>query len=186
MNWQPPGCTHEVSLDEEQALLIRSTRTNPTEEVEIRFETLAMVAACTLVDDQQLVLEGSEEDLRQRILDKPFLIEEGFTPVMTERKTPAGAIDIYGEDTSGTPTVVELKRRRVGPSAVSQLKRYVDALDRETSADTPPRGILVAPSVTDRAERLLAAENLEHVVLTAEVGGQQAPTTLTDFLDGHQ
>jgi endonuclease len=93
------------------------------------------------------------------------LLETGFTPLATERDTPAGAVDIYGEDAAGRSVVVELKRRRVGPDAVSQLRRYVDALSRDLHADASVRGILVAPSVTDRAERLLARNDLEFVSL---------------------
>jgi RecB family endonuclease NucS len=61
--------------------------------------------------------------------------------------------------------VVELKRRRVGPDAVGQLTRYVDALERDLHAETSVRGILVAPSVTDRARRLLGERGLDFVAL---------------------
>jgi hypothetical protein len=71
------------------------------------------------------------EDLRQRILAVPDVLESGLHPMMTERETSAGAVDIYGKDVDGTPTIVELKRRRVGPDAVGQLNRYVDALELE-------------------------------------------------------
>jgi RecB family endonuclease NucS len=87
-------------------------------------------------------------------------------PLATERRTPAGAVDIYGEDADGRAVAVELKRRRVGPDAVGQLGRYVDAMERDLHADTEVRGILVAPSVTDRASRLLAERGLEFVPLT--------------------
>ena len=63
-------------------------------------------------------------------------------------------------------SVLELKRRRVGPDAVGQLNRYVEALERDLHADAEVRGVLVAPSVTERAERLLAERGLEFVSLT--------------------
>ena len=82
----------------------------------------------------------------------------------------------------GTPTILELKRRRVGPDAVSQLKRYVDALSRDLAAGRTVRGILVAPSLTDRAERLLASEELEHITLDPPAQDQEESTTqLSDF-----
>jgi RecB family endonuclease NucS len=87
--------------------------------------------------------------------------------MMTERETAAGAIDIYGQDADETPTAVELKRRRVGPDAVGQLNRYVEALERNRPGRSV-RGILVAPSVTDRAEELLSTEDLEFIPLTPE------------------
>ena len=67
-------------------------------------------------------------------------------------------------DADDRPVVVELKRRRVGPSAASQLQRYVDALDEEFPGEEV-RGILVAPSVTDRAAALLDERGLEFVAL---------------------
>ena len=180
VNWQPPGCTHDAQLDDDR-LIVESTRTTPREKVTIAFETLAQVSLLKLDDSSDLALEDSEEDLRQRILADPDVLKAGFQPMMTERETPAGAVDIYGKDSDGTPTIVELKRRRVGPDAVGQLNRYVDALERDLSAGRSVRGILVAPSVTQRAEQLLASEDLEFVSLTAENIESSQSTRLTDF-----
>ncbi|QCS42376.1 endonuclease NucS [Natrinema versiforme] len=164
VNWQPPGCDHEVSC-EDGALVLESLRSTPDERLCVRFREVLQVSAFSGSDDNELALVGTEEDLRQRILEEPALLETGFTPLATERDTPAGAVDIYGEDSAGRAVVVELKRRRVGPDAVGQLRRYVDALERDLHADAAVRGILVAPSVTDRASRLLADHGLEFVSL---------------------
>ena len=164
VNWQPPGCDHSVAV-EDDALSVHSERTTPTETLDIAFETLAHVAAFYVRDPAKLAVTGTESDLKERILDDPTLLEPGFTPLATERETPAGAVDIYGEDATARTVVVELKRRRVGPDAVGQLDRYVDALTRDLHADTEIRGILVAPSVTDRARQLLAKKGLEFVSL---------------------
>jgi RecB family endonuclease NucS len=134
-----------------------------------------------LDDAPDLTLDGSEEELRQRILTGPDILEEGFQPMMTERETPAGAVDIYGKDADETPMIVELKRRRVGPDAVGQLNRYVDALERGLPVDRSVRGMLVAPSVTDRAEELLATEELEFVSLAPADAPISSPTQLSEF-----
>ncbi|WP_436932337.1 endonuclease NucS [Halosimplex halobium] len=165
VNWQPPDCDHETRLDEGH-LVVESHRETPEEHLRVDFEAVLEVSAYGLTDERDLSLEGTEEDLRQRILDEPSLVEEGFVPLATERSTPAGAVDIYGEDADERAVAVELKRRRVGPDAVGQLGRYVDALERDLHADRQIRGILVAPSVTDRARRLLAERGLEFVPLT--------------------
>ncbi len=162
VNWQPPGCKHSVSLAD-GALQIESLRSTPEERLAVTFERIDQVSTFALADERELAVVGTEEDLRERILEDPELVEPGFTPLATERDTPAGAVDIYGEDDAGRAVVVELKRRRVGPDAVGQLRRYVDALERDLHADATVRGILVAPSVTDRAERLLAEHGLEFV-----------------------
>lgn len=180
VNWQPPGCTHNAHIASGQ-LIIQSTRTSPHEEVEITFETLEQVSLLELDDPTDLALSGSEEDLRQRILADPDILETDFQPLMTERETSAGAVDIYGKDAEGTPTIVELKRRRVGPDAVGQLNRYVAALERDLPVETSVRGVLVAPSVTDRAEKLLTSEELEFISLTPERLETSQPTHLTEF-----
>jgi RecB family endonuclease NucS len=165
VNWQPPGCTHEVSI-EDAGLVLRSERTTPEESLVVRFDRVDHAVAYDGTDPNDLALTGTESDLRQRILDDPELVEAGFEPRATERETPAGAVDIYGEDADGKAVVVELKRRRVGPDAVGQLTRYVDALERDLHAGHTVRGVLVAPSVTDRARRLLAERGLELVSLS--------------------
>lgn len=164
VNWQPPGCSHDV-VTEEGDLVVRSERSTPRELLVVRFERLDHAVAYDGTDSSDLALTGTEDDLRQRILEEPSLIEPGFEPRATERDTPAGAVDIFGADADGTAVVVELKRRRVGPDAVGQLTRYVDALDRDLHAGREVRGVLVAPSVTDRARRLLAERGLEFVPL---------------------
>jgi RecB family endonuclease NucS len=183
VNWQPPDCEHEARLSdgesavgEEGRLVVESRRETPDEHLVVRFESVLHVGAFDLTDERDLSLAGTEEDLRERVLDDPDLVEEGFSPLATERSTPAGAVDVYGEDRDGRTVVVELKRRRVGPDAVGQLGRYVDALERDMHAETDLRGILVAPSVTDRARRLLAERGLEFVALepTAGTGGGES------------
>ena len=160
VNWQPPGCTVEPALvdasatvTEDDRLRVRSERSTPAEELVVEFHAVAQVSAYDAVDSEELALTGTEADLRE------------FTPLATERETPAGAVDVYGEDVDGRTVVLELKRRRVGPDAVGQLSRYVDALRRDQHADAEIRGVLVAPSVTDRARGLLAEEGLEFVSL---------------------
>ncbi|QLG48071.2 endonuclease NucS [Natrinema halophilum] len=164
VNWQPPGCDHDVFC-EDGHIVIESLRTSPDEQLRVRFQNVLQVSAFAGSDETELALVGTEADLRRRILEEPDLLETGFMPLATERETPAGAVDIYGEDSTGRAVVVELKRRRVGPDAVSQLRRYVDALERDMHADATVRGILVAPSVTDRANRLLSDHGLEFISL---------------------
>jgi RecB family endonuclease NucS len=164
VNWQPPGCSHDAAVEDGQ-LVVESERATPEELLAVCFERVDHAVAYDGSDPSDLALTGTEADLCERVLDDPALIESGFEPRSTERETPAGAVDIYGEDADGTAVVVELKRRRVGPDAVGQLTRYVDALERDLHAGREVRGILVATSVTDRARRLLAERGLEFVPL---------------------
>lgn len=105
-------------------------------------------------------VSGTEADLKERVLADPDLVEPGFRPLATERETPAGRVDVYGRDADGNVVAVELKNVRAGPSAASQLERYVTALRRDLHADATVRGILVAPGVTEKTRRLLAESGL--------------------------
>lgn len=132
--------------------------------VEIRFAELIQVSAYALSDGHDRAVTGSEDDHHQRILEQPTLVEAGFQPRATECETSAGPVDIYGIDADETPVIVECKRRRVGPDTVGQLARSVAAAERERTTKAV-RGILVAPSITNRAETELAQYDLEWVAL---------------------
>jgi RecB family endonuclease NucS len=169
VNWQPPGCEHFASVRDGR-LRIRSVRRSPEELLDVRFDRVHHLAAYDVTDPDDLDLRGSEADLREHVLAKPDRIESGFEPRATERETAAGPVDVFGVDAGGTPVVVELKRRRVGPDAVGQLRRYVDAVARELGDDADVRGVLVAPSVTDRAAALLERESFDFVALDPTTG----------------
>lgn len=190
VNWQPPGSEHHAAVRDGR-LRVRSVRTSPDETLDVHFETVEQLSAMAVSGRRDLSVTGSEADLRNALLDRPAVIESGFEPLATERPTDAGPIDLFGRDTDGRPVVVELKRRRVGPSAASQLQRYVAAIEREDGDDAAVRGILVAPSVTDRARRLLAEHGLEFVAVeppssTGDAGGNTTLDTepsQTDAVD---
>jgi len=164
VNWQPPGSEHHAAVREGR-LRVRSERENPDETLGVRFERVHQLSALPVTGGRAVDVHGSEEDLRQRILETPELVEPGFDPEATERETAAGPVDVFGHDSEGQPVVVELKRRRVGPDAAGQLSRYVDALERELPDGVEVRGVLIAPSLTDRARELLGERGLEHVPL---------------------
>jgi len=178
VNWQPPGSEHHAAVRDGR-LRVRSVRTAPDETLDVRFETVEQLSAMAVSGRRDLSVTGSEADLRNALLDRPALIESGFEPLSTERPTDAGPIDLFGRDSDGRPVVVELKRRRVGPSAASQLQRYVAAIEREDGDNAAVRGILVAPSVTDRARRLLAEHELEFVAIEPPSSADNADENTT-------
>jgi RecB family endonuclease NucS len=162
VNWQPPGCAHSAAV-RDSGLLLTSERSTPEERVEVGFERVDAVVCYRTEDLRELELSGTEADLRKRILADPTLVEPGFEPSAEEYATGVGAADVLGRDAEGCRVVVELKRRRVGPTAAGQLQRYVEAVARES--EEPVRGILVAPSVTEGARNLLEEAGLEFVSL---------------------
>jgi len=163
LNWGAAGGTVDVDVDADGAepeLVLAATRSSPDERLEVRFSAVLQVVAFPVETAASPDTVGTEADLKRHVLEHPDVVEPGLQPLATERGTPAGPVDVYATDRDGTPVVVELKRTRVGPDAVGQLSRYVDALARDLHADADPRGVLVAPSVTDRARRLLAEDGL--------------------------
>jgi hypothetical protein len=167
VNWQPPGSDH-TAVVRDGTLHVVSRRENPDETLRVAFEAVYQVTTMDADDDRELDLRKTETDLQNRIVDDPEIVEAGFEVVEVERRSSAGAMDIFGRDAEGRPVVVELKRRRVGPDAVGQLSRYVEAVRREEGLDEEDdavRGVLVAPSVTPRAEELLARDGFEFVAV---------------------
>ncbi|UIP00784.1 endonuclease NucS [Halobaculum sp. CBA1158] len=162
VNWQPPGSRHRAAVSDGR-LRVRSVRTSPAETLDVRFSTVEHLAAYGVTGGRAVEVVGSEADLKRRVVADPSVVEPGFEPLATERETEAGPVDVFGRDAEGRPVVVELKRRRVGPDAAGQLARYVRAVEREEPDGTAVRGILVAPSITDRARDVLSEAGLEHV-----------------------
>lgn len=172
-NWQPPGAT--VQLTDHDPPTIVAIRSNPKEIIKLVCHEVGLAVLMRMEDDATLNLQGSEDDLRAHIFAHPEVIEPGFRPRAKEYETPAGPVDVYGADSEGQPVMLELKRRRVGPDAVSQLRRYVE------SVDGTPRGILVAPSITDRAHTLLDQFDLEHRSVAPPDHQQHGDHSLTEF-----
>ena len=143
----------------EGSLELRCGDGDAADALTVRFDAVHHAAAFDPADADAEV-SGTESDLKERVLANPDLVEPGFQPRSTERETPAGPVDVYGRGRDGAVVVVELKARRVGPSAASQLERYVNALRRDLHADADVRGVLVAPEITEKARRLLAENGL--------------------------
>ena len=156
VNWQPPGSVVRLELREKPVLV--SVRRKPRETLEVELEEVYLITVFHAEDYEELALTGSEAEMAEMICETPELIEPGFKPLFREKDIGNGIVDILGRDSEGRLVVLELKRRRAELHAVSQLKRYVETL-REEHENV--RGILVAPSLTSGAKKLLEKENLE-------------------------
>lgn len=179
VNWQPPGSKHNFS-ESDGKLKISCYRSKPKEMLEILFTEVYLVTSLLVKDEEELVLNGSELEYSKWISENPEFIEDGFQPIKKERETGFGFIDVLGKDSVGRIVVVEVKRRRVGPEAVSQLKRYVNYISqtKHHAKQEKVRGILVAPSITKKAKQQLESEDLEFISLEPQ---KETKTTLNDF-----
>ncbi|ASJ01614.1 endonuclease NucS [Thermococcus gorgonarius] len=156
VNWQPPGSVVHLELRENPVLV--SVRRKPRETLEVELEEVYLITVFHAEDYEELALTGSEAEMAELIFEQPEVIEPGFKPLYREKPIKHGIVDILGVDREGNIVVLELKRRRADLHAVSQLKRYVETLREEYEN---VRGILVAPSLTSGAKKLLEKEGLE-------------------------
>ena len=161
INWQPPKTKIKAELDN-GLIKIVGNRRKPREKLELQIKNVHLISYYIGSDSKDLELAGYEEDMRQMILKDPELIEQGLRPTSTEYKTSQGFIDILGKDQNGALVIMELKSRKAGVNAVKQLKRYIDCfLDHKNFV----RGVLVSPSITDDALKLLESYKMEHIKL---------------------
>jgi RecB family endonuclease NucS len=158
VNWMPPKTRMEL-VEEDGRLSLTCSKHREGESMRVTITSASSLQTFRLEDYERLELYGTEKDFVRALIDDPSLIEKGFRMTKNERITIAGSIDISGVDAEGNPVAVEVKRSRANPQDVIQLKRYVDILRKRT--DQRVRGILVAPSSSSKARRLLVEYGLE-------------------------
>lgn len=160
VNWQPPGCVFGADVEAGRVVLVAS-RDKPKETVRIVLEEILAVLSIDLRDAESLDLVGSEDDLQAFLAKRPEVVEAGFRFMSRERASGRGPMDLYGEDALGRRVVVECKRRAAGVAEADQLRRYVER-ERGARQGQQVRGILLAPSVSEKARRYLADLELEY------------------------
>jgi hypothetical protein len=162
-NWQPTGAETTVDVADD-VLILKSERTGAECERLVAYcDSVYQVIVYDAGEDPDVSLTGTEFDMHQRIIDEPSLIEPGFIVHDHEFPIDSGRnIDIFGEDTSGTSVVVEVKRRHAQRKDVDQLHEYTRVFDEAV------RGILVAPSTSENVLNALSDRGLEFVSLEPE------------------
>ena len=182
VNWMPPKTRTELSLGDD-GLKMTCSKHREGESMVVLITSAVNMETFRLEDYERLELYGTEKDFVRELIDDPSLIEKGFRMTKNERITIAGSIDISGVDAEGNPVVVEVKRSRANPQDVIQLKRYVDVLRKKT--DERVRGILVAPSSSSKARRLLVEYGLElKRVHPLKLERKRSQSDLSRFVEG--
>lgn len=156
INWIPPGSIVSVEADGGR-LKLRIARRKPHEVLVVSFAEVGMIAELNMVDKAEFTLYATERDMRDAILVRPDLIEEGFKPISREEplKEIPGFVDVIGEDAHGNLVVIEIKRERASREAILQLKRYIEAVRSKSKRKV--RGIIAAPGLAQGAQRLMEA-----------------------------
>jgi len=166
VNWQPTGSVFHVQATPDE-LEIHGTRQKPHETVHITFNAVYMVSALNLTDAGDFLLHATEDDMHRAILLKPELLEEGFKPISWEKKVEPGFVDIYGEDKNGKLVIVEVKRKTATKEAALQLAKYIEPIKAKVNREV--RAILVAPSLANGVQRMLATMGLEYKALDPKI-----------------
>ena len=170
VNWQPPK-SRTRSYIKNDNLFLESHRRTPKELLTEKKKKIQFITYANIEDYEELEQAGYEKDMSDMIMEKPHLVEEGFSPTTREYSVEHGFIDILGKDKDNNLMVLELKARKAGVTAVKQLRRYLQDLEntendylKECKAQKKQiRGLLVAPSIMDDALELLEEEGIEFV-----------------------
>jgi hypothetical protein len=156
--WNPPPSNLYVNIDG-GVLVMRSVRLSPRETVTVEVPILRLVAALRLGLTGNYRVFGTEEDMVNRVLEDPGIVEPGLRIIEREHETMVGSIDLLAQDAQGNLVVLEFKRNQANPESVHQLKRYVEHMESRTRGKV--RGILIAPSISSLAYRYLRTYGLE-------------------------
>lgn len=166
VNYQPPGTRVSVKLENDE-LIVKATRREPRELIEVKFPKVDYVKNLKLLDDEDITVYGTERELADMLMEDLSVVEEGLKAVNKECPLPQGDVDIFAEDTKDNYVVIEVKRKKAGLKAVTQLKRYVEEVEKRKDRET--RGILCAPGISKKAKNFLNASGLEFSVLDFEM-----------------
>lgn len=158
VNYQPPGSIITTDIVEGN-LLVKCVRRKTGEVLEVLFPRVYRLLVFELKDDEAIKVSGMERHLADELRQRLDVIEKGLKLLKGERHVVSGSIDIMAEDSKGRIVALELKRRKAGLSAVSQLRRYIRDLRRQTRKKV--RGVLCAPGITPNARKYLESEGLE-------------------------
>ncbi len=167
-NYMVNAKTSCVYNKEKKELKIIATKLKPKESLEIDFYVVEDVNSYNLPMSNDLRLSGSEKELNDALMDDLSFLEPGLKPINQQQVFRKGICDIVAEDADGKLVVIELKRRQADYGAVTQLKRYVEQVEKMKGVQT--RGILLAPEIRKSAMELLEGYGLEFFSYDFEVG----------------
>ncbi len=166
INYQPPDGVITTEINDDQ-LVVRASRRNPEEVLEAKFSEVKEAKSFDMDDDNSLKMFGTEEELSNLLMQDLEHIEKGLRPIKNESPLSKGKIDVFARDKERNNVVIEVKRRKAGLDAVTQLKRYVEEVDKRKEKNT--RGIICAPGITPNACDFLEEEGFEFYEMDYEV-----------------
>ncbi len=160
VNWQPPG-TRPMYQAFDNKFVVQAQRTGPREFMKIEFRRIDLLGMKELTDKAELKLTGMEEDIVEKIIENPGIVEEGLRVSEKERSTKSGSIDLFCRDKEGNNVIVEVKRGSPSVSAAYQLEAYVHDFRRK-NPDCNLRAVLVAPRIPLMTKNMLLKKGFEY------------------------
>lgn len=151
-NWMPAGSQMQRTND---GLIF--THPQRGERLEIFIEQIYFEQALVPELGSELLKLGAEREFTALIAQHLDKLGDNLALAGIEYRTSAGPVDLLCQQTdTGQAVAVEVKRRKIFPSAIWQMRRYLDALRHDPEfRQPPPRGIMVAPSIAKPAQELL-------------------------------
>gem|GEM_PF-2131519 len=128
--------------------------------LEADFNKIFAVISTNLVDGT-ILLEPGDGELLTAVLLKPELIEPGFKPLPANGEMKSGFVDLIGIDAHGNKTVVFLTKGEGTYKNVAELSRYIASVRRHLNSGENIRGILAAPSASEKAKVKLSEYGFE-------------------------
>jgi endonuclease len=162
------GAKIACTLINNEALLVCAKKIKPKEKIEAWFYNIEDVINFDVPKTNDLRLVGSEKELNDALMDDLNFLEPGLKPINQQQVFRKGICDIIAEDSKGRLVVIELKRRQADYGAVTQLKRYMEQIEKIKGIET--RGILLAPDIRKSARELLEGYGLEYFSYDFEIG----------------
>ncbi|MFO8133670.1 MAG: endonuclease NucS, partial [Thermoplasmatota archaeon] len=156
----PASCSRVSFLERDGWFMVRAVHYGNREQMSVLFRHVEAMLVSAMEDRAELQLVGMEQDIVDKIMDSPEVIEPGLRITQREKQVPSGMIDLYGRDAGNVPVVIEVKRGQATLNAVQQLRMYVRDL-RHGNPDAEVRGILCAPRIPEMVRRLLDDYKLE-------------------------
>lgn len=156
INWQKSSS--EIIVDVKDDSLIIKAIDGSDELIVTCYEVYKSIHYKPPEDDSKTII-GTEEDMHNSIIEKPSLIENGLSNLEHEKEISVGSIDIFAYDKNDTPVIIEVKRRKAQLKHVDQLHRYVEGYKDEFGIT--PRGILVAPTISNSAQNAIQQKSYE-------------------------
>jgi len=124
LNWQPPGS--RVYFEGDTIIAIRR---NPNETLRITLHKIAWIETA-IASEGNFELHGSHEDVKKWVVENLAKVTNCPNAKLVGTEVPLnghGIADVVAE-CNGVKIIIEVKRNIVDLNAVSQLKRYVNAM----------------------------------------------------------